>query len=612
MSNRAPILARLRNATAALFGGAQAAGRLLFGSMLTGSANDFRARFWAHRRMTPAEVRVILEQATFGSTDAQWELFAMMEDTWPRLSKNLNELRRAASRSTFSVNPYSPRDKKPTASALDRAAFVDGAIRQWWPRPGTMELSFEDTLYHALDAVGKGVSVLEIHWQRDATGLVPRCAHVLAPQLYGWNSDGTELGLRLMNNEQWKMYNGQTAAGAAAPHSTLSILHSTLARSAWRPFPQDHFLVGIWNARTGAPGATAMLRALAPYWCGITFGWEWLMSNAQIFGVPFRWATYARDNPDSGRQLRDMLDAMGQSGYAAFPDGTKMEFKEVSQNVTGNPQVVIQEMADKACDLLILGQELSGGAHATGLGSGSANLQGNVRQDRIREAAQWCADLLNYQLVPALLRVNYGDVTEPPLVVPDTDEEHDALKEAQRDKVLLDSGMVLPRDWYYQRHNVPVPLDDEEVIGGKPAPPPPDKTDKTDPPPQLEPPEEKPVAAKTFSTDELSAMAREVAARAVIKAAAATVHEFATAALYKARALSLLNEAERAALSPLVDALAWLETAPEEHAQTALKNFQAVLDKHAPRILADPALAAAWETVIAPPAAEGAAQTIKP
>ena len=588
----APLLARLRNASAALFGGAQAAGRLLFGSTLTGSANDFRARFWAQRRMTPAEVRLILEQAAFGSTDAQWELFAMMEDTWPRLSKNLNELRRAASRATFTVNPYSPRDKKPSASALDRAAFVDGAIRQWWPRPGTMELSFEDTLYHALDAVGKGISVLEIHWQRDATGIVPRCAHVLAPQLYGWNSDGTELGLRGFTNYDLRITNEgrsfRSAGGFAQPEGSSIVNRKSEIVNSWQPFPQDHFLAGIWNARTGAPGATAMLRALAPYWCGITFGWEWLLSNAQIFGVPFRWATYARDNTDGGRQLRDMLEAMGSSGYAAFPDGTKMEFKEVSQNVTGNPQVVIQEMADKACDLLILGQELSGGAHAAGLGSGNANLQGDVRQDRIREAAQWCADLLNYQLVPALLRVNYGDVTEPPLVVPDTDEEHDALKEAQRDQVLLNSGMALPRDWFYQRHGVPVPLDDEAVIGGKPEPAePPDKPDPEEKPDDDETP---PVKAKDTT-----------AARAA-----------ATDALYDARALSLLTQAERDALAPLLDALAWLETAPDEHAQTALKNFQTVLDANATRLLADPQLAAAWEKVIAPAAVEGAAQTAKP
>jgi len=82
----------------------------------------------------------------------------------------------------------------------------------------------------------------------------------------------------------------------------------------------------------------------------------------------------------------------------------------------------------------------------------------------------------------------------------------------------------------------------------------------------------------------------------------------ATAALYDARAISLLTEAERAALSPLLDALAWLADAPEEHTATALQNFQAVLDKHAPRLLANPALAAAWEKILAPHAVEGAVE----
>ncbi len=418
------------------------------------TSNDFRGGFFTfQRKLSPQEIRFILEGAAAGNFNQQWDLFALMEDTWPRLAKNLAELRRAAARATFAVQPYAERGAKPTTSAAERATLIETAMKNFRPRAGTLELSFEDTLFHALDAYGKGISVLETQWAVSAAGLLPRCAHHLSPRRYGWNPDGTELGL--------------ITTPGSLPLATLTDRNPQ--STSWQPFPQDKFLVGIWHARSGAPGATAVLRALAPYWVGITFGWEWLLSTAQIFGVPFRWATFDKNRPELGGQLRDMLAAMGSSGYGAFPDGTKLEFKEAVANATGNPQVILQEMADKACDLLILGQELSGTSRAAGLGSGTAQLHEGVRADRLQAAAQWCADLLNYQLVPAILRANYGDADEPPTIVPDVDEEADPMKLAQRDQVLLNSGVDLPRTWFYERHGIPEPVDGEAILPGRAA-----------------------------------------------------------------------------------------------------------------------------------------------
>ncbi|PTX95761.1 DUF935 family protein [Opitutus sp. ER46] len=428
---KSPILAKFVQAAARKLGVG-----LISAPVSVPSAGEFYGNFFATRRMSPAEVRMTLEQAAQGSIQAQWELFAMMEDTWPRLAKNLSELRRAAARATYAVQPYADRGTTPTTTAKDKAALVEKSMRQWWPRPGTLELGFEDTLFHGLDAFGKGVSVLEVQWQQLPGALVPRCAHVLSSRAYGWNADCTELGL----------------AGADG--------------QTWQPFPPGHFLVGIWYARTGAPAATAVLRVLAPFWAGVTFGWEWLLSTAQIFGVPFRWATFDKNHPELGAVLRDMLAAMGASGYGAFPDGTKLEFKEAATNAQGNPQVVLQELANQACDLVILGQELSGAAQAAGLGGGAAGLQQSVRADRLQDAAQWCANLLNYQLVPAVLRANWGNTEEPPTIVPDLDAEPDPVKLAQRDELLLRAGVAMPRAWFYERHGIPEPIAGEAVIAG--------------------------------------------------------------------------------------------------------------------------------------------------
>lgn len=429
----------------ALFAAVRKFGRAALGTPQTtavarSSIADFTPFTWGGRRMTPEQVRWTLEGAIGGNLQSQWDLFDMMEDTWPRLAKNLNELKRSAARVTLNVQPYAARGEEPSDAALERACTVEAALRNWRPRPGTLELSLEDALYDAQDGIGKGISVLEITWQRVPDGILPRCAHLLHPRRYGWNQNGNELGL-------------VHAAEAGERFST------------WSPFPEGQFWVGIRRARSGAPGQTAMLRSLAPYWCGITFGWEWLLNNAQIFGVPLRWANYDPSRPDLLPQIEAMLSNIGQAGWAAFPAGTTMEFKEAVTRGADNPQVMIQALADKACDLLILGQEASSESKPAGMGSGASDLHGSVRADRLQEAAQWCADLLNYQLVPAVLRWNHGDENEAPVIVPDFASEPDPKAQADRDEVLSRIA-PLPRKWFYERHGIPEPADEEETVGG--------------------------------------------------------------------------------------------------------------------------------------------------
>ena len=402
------------------------------------SIANFSPMSWGGRRMTPDQVRWIIESAVGGNIQQQWQLFDLMEDSWPRLAKNLGEVRRAAARCTYTVTPYlAPGQTKPTDIARERADLAKAALTNWRPTVGSLELSFEDTLFDALDAYGKGLSVLEVGWQRHRAGILPRSAWQLAPQLYGWNADGNRLGL--------------------------------VADGTWREFPEGQFLVGTWRGRSGVPGQTALLRCLAPYWCGITFGWEWLLNHAQIFGVPIRWGTYDAARPELKSSLETMLENMGSAGWAAMPSGTSLELKEAVRSGPDNPQVLIQTLADKACDIVILGQEASTESKPSGLGNGASELHGAVRADVLQNAAQWCADLLNYQLMPSLMRWNFGDDEELPIIVPDFAAEPDPQAKALRDQILLQSGVSMPRAWFYTRHSIPMPEPTEEVITSGPA-----------------------------------------------------------------------------------------------------------------------------------------------
>ena len=74
------------------------------------------------------------------------------------------------------------------------------------------------------------------------------------------------------------------------------------------------------------------MRPLVWWWCAANFSADWLLNLAQIFGLPFRWATY---EPTAAQETVDrictMLQNMGSAGWAAFPAGTSLELKADGQ-----------------------------------------------------------------------------------------------------------------------------------------------------------------------------------------------------------------------------------------------------------------------------------------
>ena len=82
----------------------------------------------------------------------------------------------------------------------------------------------------------------------------------------------------------------------------------------------------------------------------------------------------------------------------------------------------------------------------------------------MQDICEWTADVLNEQLIKAICELNYGNCYEMPTLVPDLAGPSDPVLEAQRDQILLGSGVDMPREWFYDRHDVPMPQSGEEII----------------------------------------------------------------------------------------------------------------------------------------------------
>lgn len=407
------------------------------------------------RRLMPGQVEAILRNGLSGDLTDQLALFNLMQDTWPHLARNVRTLRDAVKAAPYEVHAWSDDDgTELTQSAQDKAALVKRAMWGTQPQLGKLELVIEDVIGGQAVGTVTGHAVHEILWETrvDAAGtaILPRAFRRVAARHFGYPA----------------MSYGQ------ADHLRFS--PTGRGASDWTDFPAGQFILGIYPGHDGHPSVAAPLRSLAKYWVAACFGPEWLLSYAQLFGQPFRWATYRPGDKAAKDAVCSMLANMGGQAWAAFPEGTKLELKEAAKAAGELPQKLIIDMANAAASILILGQTLTSDTGDSGGGSFAlGKVHSDVRREILSACATEVAKTLTHNLARAVVELNYGECTECPEIRAEIPEPTDAKAEAERDEVLVRMGMKLPLDWLYERHNVPEPMDDEPTLSGGPAAPPP-------------------------------------------------------------------------------------------------------------------------------------------
>ena len=406
---------------------------------------------------TPRYIEGVLNGALSGYYTAQWELFDLMLRTWPALAACHQELINGVTRRELVYDPYREEDEEATDSAIEREKLVTHAIRSMSPDPTRDENAISGTIKDIMDAWFRGISVLEIIWrsidtQKHGTILAPESTNWVQPYMYGLD-EGGRLGLDLTGKRS-----------GYAPGFNPSEL---------TPFPPNKFLIAMHKAKAGYICGGAMFAPLAWWWCASNFSSDWLLNLAQVFGIPFRWASYASSSPDTTiTALCNMLQNMGSAGWAAFPEGTTMELKEASTGTGGHtPQGDLLDRADNYARLIILGQTMTGQTIASGRGGQAfGTVEAQLKQDRLDAACAIVAEVINRQLIPAILAFNYGNSDEAP-TCRFLQESEGTYQDAQRDQILTSGlGLKIPISHLRQKYNIPQPTGDEEVTEPPPKP----------------------------------------------------------------------------------------------------------------------------------------------
>jgi len=399
----------------------------------------------------PETLGWILDEGGRGNLMLQNELFNTMEDTWERLRGNLNKLKKAVCKLPFNLQPWTEKGKEPSPSALEKASFVEHVLHNQKAATWEGQHNFHATIYELLDAVARGVSVLEIDWTLEDGKYVPA-----GTRRVPWTCLGFETPSHL----------------STFPYSNSNALRLFPDRDPNNPrqfekYPHK-FLVGVYRAKSGHIAETAQLRSLAHLWLGRMLGWEWMAQKAELFGIPLRWATYDPSAPQTQiDQISDMLRNMGTAAWGAFPQGTDLQI--LNGNTPGvagksEPTERLMYLADRACDLLFLGQTLTSeegnsGSYALG------NVHREVELDLYENYAAYVIDVINNQLIPSIIELNWGNSEELPFLEVELNRPEKDRQIAERDKLLFkEMGLPVSKQWLYDRHKVPAPGPSEDLF----------------------------------------------------------------------------------------------------------------------------------------------------
>ena len=451
--------------------------------------------------ITPQYIEMTLRGALAGNHVQAWELFDLMLDSWPELASVAGELVEGVQKKKLVFEPFCEEDEQPTPEAIRRSKTVSSALRRMRPTPDADENDLNGTIKDILSGWFLGQAVLEIDWHliNTSSGQIwaPKSTYWVHPVCFAWDMSG-RLGLR----NELATLNTQESAKRGELTSPWNSVTAQPMPTSITPFPEHKFLIGIHKAKSGTALGGALLRPLAWWWCAANFSADWLLNLAQVFGLPFRWANYDPNAPQATIDtICSMLQNMGSAAWAAFPAGTTLELKDAGKSGDATPQGDLLDRADRYARTLILGQTLTG-ANTSAKGGGLAfgETESGVKGDRIDAAAKYAASVINLQLIPSILILNYGDDEEAPEIRFLEDSEG-GVTDAQRDTILAGGGLEIGVNYLRSKYNIPAPQDDEETIGGaaEPADPAsmPDMPDPADPSAPENPVEDAdPLAAK--------------------------------------------------------------------------------------------------------------------
>ncbi len=383
--------------------------------------------------LTPSRAAQILRAADAGDIVAQHELFDDMLDRDAHLGCEFGKRKGALLTLDWSIEPPS----NPSAAEKMLAAWVEEILRD-------VVDDLEDVILTMMDAVGHGFAPVELEWARSGGEWLPK----FHPRPQTW--------FRLSADRRDLRLNDGSADGAA-------------------PIPFGWIMHQHIKARTGYLARMGICRVLVWPFIYKAYSIGDLAEFLETYGLPIILGKYYQGaTPDEKSSLMRAVTALGHDARAIMPKEMELEIQKVTGSGDSAPHLAMVDWAERAQSKAILGQVLSAEAKATGMGSGVADLQGEVREDIKRADARQVAGTLTRDLVYPLIALNKPGVDglrRCPRWVFDLGEADDLAAYADALPKLAAGGARIPVTWVHEKLRIPEASDSEAVFGAVPAAP---------------------------------------------------------------------------------------------------------------------------------------------
>ena len=413
------------------------------GNVQTGDSFGTKWLQWQYQKhpasgLTPEHLRAIFERAERGELFEQSELFMDMEERDTHLFAEMSKRKRTVIGLPRSVTP--PPD--PTPKELDTADRMNDLLSRLH--------GFDTMLFDLLDAIGHGFSAIEIEWTYTDKIWQP-LKFTQRPQSWFQLDIETRTILRLRN----MTWNGE---------------------DLW-PFG---WIIHKHGAKSGYMARSGLYRVLAWPWLMKQYSLRDLAEYLEIYGIPPKIGKYPRGAPQEDRDgLYRALQQLGRNAAGVMPDDMSLDFINPRLG-SSDPFMGMVEYCDAVISLAIVGQTLSGKASNTGLGSGVAGLQADVRKDLMEADALQLSNTVALQLVNPIIDLNGWGEGRPFGFTFDVSSPDDLTAFSTSIKTLAESGLKMPASWVRQKARIPDPSPEDEVIGGVVTPGTPQLSDPVD------------------------------------------------------------------------------------------------------------------------------------
>lgn len=375
--------------------------------------------------ITPQRLANILRSAATGNPERYFELAEDIEERDLHYAAVMATRKRSVSQLPITVTAASDSPEHKKHAELVQAWVDDEILRA--------------SLFDMLDAIGKGMSVLEVDWQPRLGKTLPRELTYRSPRWFSFDQqDGETIELR---------------------EGTGSV-----------PLPAHKFVTHRHKTKSGLTIRSGIARVACWAWMFKAFTVKDWAIFSQNFGQPIRLGKYGRGATEAEKDIvwRAIHNIAGDCA-ALVPVGMGIEFVEVAAKGTSTDLFERRvDWMDRQISKLVLGQTTT--TDAVSGGHAVSQEHRLVQEDIERSDALSVSATINAQLIPNIIAFNFGPQDHYPKVRIGRPDEVPLKEFSEAFDKFARHGLTAKAAEVRGRLGLSAPEKDDEIIGGRQTP----------------------------------------------------------------------------------------------------------------------------------------------